>query len=261
MPRPGSSRAVGFVFLAALGVAALAAFQSANTQYGSRGFYKEGVRREPSTGAGNLYLLSALIDYDEPYPNLPANFRASFYLPANAGKDGPVYLTIREQSLAYYYWLDDVQPPGGWQPGRINRFEWPTEKVVRHLNYRKEDGPLSLGKLAAAARLGRKTPGNIERVAPVALYHSRPPQSAEGYRFVFRPDRKMRLTLQVFQEGSAAPLDTQRFPSVPAELPKEFRFTAKGWPDGWHRLTVTGYAEDGQVNVDVHFYHRRNLGP
>lgn len=259
MLRPGPNRAAAFVFLAACGVATLPAFQPADIQYGSRGFYKEGVRNAAST-AGNLYLLAALIDYDEPYAKLPPNFRASFYLPAGATQGQPVYLTIREQRLTYFYWLDDVQPPGGWQPGRINRFEWPTDKVVRHLTDRKE-GPLSLGKLAAAARLGRRNPGNIERVAPVALYHSRPPQSAEGYRFVFLPDRKMRLTLQLFREGSASPLDTQRFPSVPAALPKEFRFPATGWPDGSYRLTVTGYAEDGPVNVEVHFYHRRNLGP
>jgi len=248
-------------FLTALGVATLAAFQPPNTQYGSRGFYKEGVRREPSTGAANLYLLSALIDYDEPYKSLPPAFRAAFYLPPGSGDAQPVYLAIREQKLVYYYWLDEVQPPGGWQAGRMNRFEWPTGTVVRQLNDRKEDGPLSLDKLAAAARLGRKTPGNIERVAPVALYHSRPPQSAEGYRFVFRPDRKMRLTLQVFREGAGAALDTQPFPSVPADLPKEFRFSAKGWPDGWYRLTLAGYAENGPVSVDVHFYHRRSLGP
>lgn len=261
MLRPGPNRAAAFVLLAACGAATLTAFQPATIQYGSRGFYKEGVRNAASSGAGNLYLLAALIDYDEPYPNLPPNFRASFYLPPGAAQREPVYLTIREQRLVYFYWLDDVQPPGGWQPGRINRFEWPTGKVVQHLTYRKEDGPLSLSKLAAAARLGRNPPRNIERVAPVALYHSRPPQSAEGYRFVFFPDRKMRLTLQLFREGSAQPLDTQRFPSVPAALPKEFRFAAKGWPDGSYRLTVTGYAEDGPVNVEVHFYHRRNLGP
>jgi hypothetical protein len=71
----------------------------------------------------------------------------------------------------------------------------------------------------------------------------------------------MRLTFQVFGEGGGAALDTQPFPSVPGDLPKEVRFSAKGWSDGWYRLVVSGYSSDAPVDVRVHFYHARRFGP
>ena len=256
-----SNGIAGFGLVATLGVISLAVFQAANTQYQSRGFYKEGTRTAPSTDVANLYLIAAQVDYDEAYSVLPSTFRASFYLPAGNLSGGQVFLTIRERKPVYFYWLDEVQPQGGWRAGRMNRFEWSTATVVRFLDYRKEDGPLSLGQLAATARLGRPTPGSVEHVAPVALYHSRPPEFADGYRFVFRPDKRMRLTFQIFREGGTSVLDTQGFPVVPAELPKEVRFSAKGWTDGWHRLAVTGYSSDGAVDVNVRFYHARLLAP
>jgi hypothetical protein len=253
--------AFGSTLGAFAGILVLAAFQpSANIQYQGRGHYREGTRTAPSTYAANLVLISALIDYDEAYTTLPPEFCAGFYLPRELKSSEPVYLTIRETKPAYFYWLDDVKPPGGWRPGEMNRFPWRTGTVIRHLNYRKEDGPLRLGQLAATARLGRPTPANLERVAPVALYHSRPPQVTEGYRFVFLPEKKMRLTFQVFKDGAGAVSSPQPFPSVPGGLPKEVRFDAKSWQDACYYLSVTGYSEDGRVEGKVHFYHAHRLG-
>jgi hypothetical protein len=55
-----------------------------------------------------------MIDYREPYTQLPAQFQALLYVPRQEN----VHLTIREADPEYYYWLDQVQPEGGWQPGR-----------------------------------------------------------------------------------------------------------------------------------------------
>ena len=138
----------------------LAQWQAALT-YRSRGRYSEGIRTAPSTGE-TLDLISALVDYREPYKDLPAAFRAMFYLP----KQASVYLAIREVEARYYYWLD-MQPDPGWQAASANRFEWPTGTVIRSLKW-KEGAPLSLDDLGATARLDSPDPGTMERVAPVA---------------------------------------------------------------------------------------------
>jgi len=52
-------------------------------------------------------------------------------------------------------------------------------------------------------RLGGAEPGKEERVLPAALYYMQPPQTVEGYVFVFGPETRVRLGFKVFQEGSA----------------------------------------------------------
>src|SRR5580693_3784072 len=97
-----------------LGLLGMVAWQSApNTEYQSRGYYKEGTRTSPSTGHANLYLISATADYVEAYSSLPPAFRAGFYIPPHL-KDAQVDLTIRELDSHYYYWLDGVRPKSGW---------------------------------------------------------------------------------------------------------------------------------------------------
>ncbi len=228
----------------------------ASLTYQSRGRYSEGVRTAPSTGF-DLELISALVDYREPYKDLPAAFRAVFHLP----EQRPVYLAIREVETRYFYWLDEVQPVPGWQAGRPNWFEWPTTAVIRSLNW-KQGAPLTLDDLGATARLGSSTPAKAERIAPVALYHSRPPPSVDGYSFVFRPGARMRLRFELFAESKATPLESLTFPSVLAGQPHPVRWKAKEWPDGWYRLMVSGYVLSTNAPVDgkVSFYHVRRLG-
>jgi hypothetical protein len=226
----------------------------ANLTYQNRGAYSEGIRTAPSTGPG-LDLIAAVVDYREPYANLPQSFRALFYLPSS----DPVYLTLREIDTRYFYWLDNVRQPG-WQAGRSNLFEWATATVIRSLNWKQK--PLGLDDLGATARLGRSTPGKLEVVAPVALYHSRPPQSAESYRFVFLPSERMRLEFKVFAEAKSTPLDRQLFPTVLSRQPHTVIWTAGSAPDGWYRLLIDGYALSNNARVDgvVRFYHSRRLG-
>lgn len=198
-------------------------------------------------------LIAALVDYHEPYSKLPAAFRMLFYLPE---KD-QVSLTIRESDARYFYWLDQVMEPQ-WQARKANRFEWSTGTVIQSLTWK--DRPLSLDDLAATVRLSGAEPG--ERVLPAALYYSQPPQNVDGYVFVFRPEMRVRLSFKVFQEGSPAALDSQVFPSVDAKKPQAVKLAAKGWPDGWYRLDMSGYSLSDNSRVDgvVHFYHSRRLG-
>ncbi len=249
-------RAIAYSALLLAGLSLAGLLQSqANLTYQNRGRYFEGLRTAPSTGP-SLDLIAALVDYREPYTNLPPKFQALFYLP----KPGPVFVTIREVEARYFYWLDKVQQESGWQTGKRNGFEWPTGTVIQSLNWK--GSPLALDDLGATARLGSSTPGKVEEVLPVALYHSIPPRSVEGYCFIFRPGARMRLRFEVFAEGKRLALENQSFPSVLAGEPHWVKWKAEDWPDGWYRLVVNGYAlsDNAPIDATVRFYHARQLG-
>lgn len=243
-------------FGAFAGAIALAPAQSrANLDYQNRGRYKEGTRGEPSTGVP-LDLVAAMIDYREPYTQLPAQFQALVYVP----REDNVHLTIREADPEYYYWLDQVQPEGGWQPGRVIRFQWSTGIVIRYLTYR--DRPIALRDLAGVARLGSAVPRDPDVVAPVALFHSRPPAEATGYRFVFRPGAGVHLTFTLSADGNGAPIGRQDFPEIPAQEAQAVIWKFDGRANGWYRIAISGYQLSNNTRVDsaIRFYHRRMLG-
>ena len=224
--------------------------------YRSRGRYKEGTRGAPSTGV-LLDLIAAMIDHrDQQYTQLPAQFQALFYLSRRAD----VYFRVREVDPEYYYWLAEVQPDSPWQTG-VNHFQWLTQTVIRHLTY--GDRPIGLNDLAAVARLGSEEARDPDLVAPVALYHSRPPAEALGYRFVFRPAEGVHLTFTVTADGSTSPMGKpQEFPEMAAQEPQAVLWNTGGWPDGWYRISISGYALANNNPVDhlIRFYHRRALG-
>jgi hypothetical protein len=244
-----------FWVLLAAAVGVIGSAQSSPTlSYQSRGRYSEGVRAAPSTGAV-LDLVSAMVDPVEPHRELPPAFRAAFYLPA----DEHVHVTVREIDARYYYWLDKVQP-SGWQAGKRNVFEWPTATVIRSLRW--AGAPLALPDLGAVARVGTSTPSRVERVLPVALYHTRAPDRAESYSFVFRPGTRMRLRARVSKVGSKAILTDNPFPNVLADEPHLVPVDLRDAADGWYRLAITGYSasNNAEVSAEVQFYHAHNPG-
>lgn len=249
------NRAASLVLVLAAFAPPVTAQSAASFTYQNRGRYSEGTRIEPSTGLAGLNLIAVLVAYEEPHATLPPKFHAQFYLP----NQEPVDLTIREIRPVYFYWLDKVKPDSAWRPGAQNRFEWPTATVIRSLTW--GTAPLTLEQLGVTVRVGRLTPGDVEQVAPVVLYHSRPPASVDGYRFVFRPTSQMRLRFQVFKGDSSNLLGTQEFRSVLAEEPLQVTWKAQGWQDGWYRLAVSGYALSNNARVDkiVRFYHARKI--
>jgi hypothetical protein len=224
---------------------------ASDVAYQNRGRYNEGVRTEPSTGPAGLELIAAMLDYQEPSATLPPKFCAQFYLPIQDDVD----LTIRELKPVYFYWLDNVHPASAWKSGTENRFEWRTDTVIRALNW--ESSPLAIDQLGAVVRVGRLTPGEVEQVAPVALYYSHAPDSVRGYRFIFRPTSQMRLKFQVLKDSGGTPLSTQEFHSVLADEPLEVTWKAKEWQDGWYRVVVTGYTlfDNSRTDKVVRFFH------
>ena len=224
--------------------------------YQKRGRYSEGLRGAPSTGVP-LDLVAAMVDCREPYTQLPPQFQALVFVP----QAQPVYLTIREVEPEYYYWLDNAQPESGWRPGKVNRFGWPTGTVIRYLTQR--DRPLRLNDLGSVARLGSDVPATPDVILPVALYHSTPPAEALGYRFIFRPGAGVHLTFTLAPDGSGAPVGKpQEFPEIGAGEAQAVSWNSAGWPDGWYRISVSGYKLSDNTRIDqrVRFYHRRTLG-
>lgn len=257
--RRSDSRWSAIVPLLALLAFDRAAAQRADLVYQDRGKYHEGIRDGLSNGP-KLDLIAALVDHVDSQEKsglaFPPSFKALFYLPSSEEPS----LTIREIRPRYFYWLGDLLPTE-WQERKSNEFVWPTGTVIRFLNW-DADGALSLHDLGAIIRLGYKSPLPSELVAPVALYHSRPPDGADGYRFVFLPSLEMRLESQVFPDAGASAVDVQPTATVPAKTPYPITYKAKQWQDGWYRLVVSGYAvsNNARVNAVVRFYHYGRLG-
>ena len=239
------------VCLGALGAAPAVTQSPANLLYQKRGRYFEGTRGSASTGVP-LDLIAAMVDYREPYSSLPPRFQAVLWVPRNE----PVYLTVREIEPEHYYWLDNAEPERGWQAGTLNWFQWPTGAVIRYLNH------LALNNLGAVAQLGGEDRSKPETVAPVALYHSRPPAEALGYRFVFRPLAGVHLTFTVMADGSTTPVaNPQVLPQMTAGEAQTITWKSAGWPEGWYRLSASGYRLSDNTPVDrrIRFYHRPAL--
>jgi hypothetical protein len=244
----------GMLGLAALGIAV---GQSPELIYQSRGKYSEGILPPQRTGAA-LDLVAALIDYTDaqetPGAAVPTSYAAAFYLPAS----GEPFLTIREVQPRYNYWLSELSTRQ-WQTGKTNDFVWPTDVVVRFLNYK--GGPLTLSDLGAIVRVGKKIPSQDEVVAPAALYRSARPRTAKGYRFSFLPSQQMRLTFEMYSESRKQVVDKQTA-TISAKVPYPSIWEAAHWPDGWYRLLITGYAVSDNSKVRplvVHFYHSARL--
>jgi hypothetical protein len=73
----------------------------------------------------------------------------------------------------------------------------------------------------------------------------------------------MRLRFQLVAGSTGKPVQPpQVFPSVLAAEPHTVRFPTGGWPDGWYRLAVSGYAlsNNAEIDMEVRFYHSRRLG-
>ncbi len=216
-------------------------------QYQRRGNRYEGIKAKPVSGY-DIELISARVDYQEAFSQLPASLKVKFFLE----RVSEVHLTVRELDYKYFYWMDRVEPSMPWQAGFVNGFEWPTRDVVQQL---EGIGMYALGVLA---RLEKSEPGKVERVAPVILYHSRPPETINGYLFTLKTNGDVRLTCSVYSEGKADPVFTSSFPRQRGSRPFTVRWDSSQAKEGSYRLVVKGFLLDTNEPVDqvVRFFHR-----
>ncbi|MDF0666640.1 MAG: SUMF1/EgtB/PvdO family nonheme iron enzyme [Nitrospira sp.] len=218
-----------------------------NLDYQNRGTYFEGVRPKPVSGY-DIELISVMADYGDKDFLIPDCLRLRFYLREAV----PVQITVREQEVRLYYWLDKIIPTAPWKVG-LNEFSWPTGRVLKRL-----DEKLNVSELGVLIRLGRQTPAAAEDVAPAILYHTRLPEKISGYMFTMKANGDARLTCKVFQEGKSTELMTQNFRRIPGGRPFTVRWDAAGAQEGRYALDCNGYSLDTNqpVRQRVRFYHQ-----
>ncbi len=217
-----------------------------DTQYQSRGNRHEGVKPKLVSGY-DIELISVKVDYREELLTLPEQYKLKFYLE----KQTDVFLTVRELDYKHYYWMDKVQPGEPWRPGFNNLFEWPV-KVIQQL-----DG-LKLHDLGAVARLNRKEPGKIEKVAPVILYHTKSPSVINGYRFTLKTNGDAKLKCTIYKEGSNDPVWKKVIRRQRAGRPFTVKWESKHAAKGPYKLVVSGYFLYSNEPIDqtISFYHQ-----
>lgn len=216
----------------------------ASADYGE---YYEG--RQPKLVAGeDIQLISVLVDHQEPAPQLPDQLRVKFYLP----RPETVYLTVRERSYKWYYWLKKVK----WQAKATSEFVWPTDLVLRRL-----DRNMNMYNLGVVVRVNRSTPGRTEEVAPAILYHTEPPKRIEGYLFTMKTNRDARMFCKVIQGEQGEPVDTQVFQYLPGRQPFTVRWDAADAPMGNYTLVCQGYFlnNNDPVQQTIRFYHKPTI--
>lgn len=249
-----SQSAVAAVALAAALLCGAALAQS-SLEYRNRGNRFEGVRALPVSGY-TIELLSFRAAYDEPLPaeRHPARYRMRFFLE----KPVPAYVTVREVKNTHCYWLDNVRPPKPWGPGFANYFEWSTRDVIDQLP------GLKLYDLGVTVRVGNANPSDVERIAPVILYHSTLPGTVSGYELAFKTNATARLEFSVERADGS--------PVVPAPKPTIVQKWSYGEPllvswdaskagAGEYRLQVRGRVlENNQTfGKEIRFFHQPNV--
>lgn len=236
--------ALAFLFLFASGTA----LSQESLEYQNRGNRYEGVRPRPVSGH-DIELVSALVDYKDSSPVLSDQVTVKFFLEEQVS----VHLTVRELNVNHYYWLDRARPARPWAAGFVNEFTWPANEVLHKLNKH-----MSIYELGAVARLSRSEPSADERVAPVVLYHSNPPDTAASYLFAFKTSGDARLSYAVYHDKADKPLTSVARIKVSGGRSFTLGWNAAGAETGRYRLVIEGYLLDTnqRLHQTVRFFHQ-----
>lgn len=225
-----------------------------NLLYQDRGNRHEGIKSE-AISAGDIELISALVDYREQAVQLPDRLKIRFYLKQSNNVD----VQIREVDNRYYYWMDKIEPLKPWTEATYNEFAWPTKDVLQHIVQRM--GPMNMYDLGAVARLGSNKPQPKENVAPIIFYHTQLPARIEGYLFTFKIGNDARIQADVYRGTSKDSLFTQTFRRQRYDRPFTVHWKSKEHSEGEYKIIVGGYFLDSGRHFagEVHFYHQSNV--
>lgn len=216
--------------------------------YQDRGDRHEGVLG--TKVSDRVELISAMVNFqDAQYVRTPDKFKLKLYLPRKTN----AFVTVREINTRTNYWMDKIRLSRGWRKGFDNEFAWPTADVIKRLNN------LKLSELGAVAQLEKNDRSNDMTVAPVILFHSKPPLKVSEYSFVFRISRRANVTCSIFKDGSdGPPLLKKTFVKMLGNLPRSIVWDASSAGEGSFRLVIdVVYGNDGEdVTQVIHFYHR-----
>jgi hypothetical protein len=246
--QPRVSRWPGRAFTALLLLTALPLLSQypSDLQYQSRDSNRhEGLKPKPVSGY-DVELLSALVAWSEPTQSWPENLHLRFYLPAAQS----VSVTVRQpRPKTTYYWLDQVVPSAPWRAGAFNDFTWSTAPVLQKLP------SVTLEDLGVVVRLDDKGPSRKETIAPAALFHTQPPPTANGYRFIFKTNGAAHVTCTIYSGANEVYRRPQNHEK--AGSPFVVSWDPQGQPEGMYRLTLTGYFDDNTpLEQEEVFYHR-----
>ncbi len=220
--------------------------------YAKRKHRSEGILPQPVSG-GDITLISARV---APVggPATPGRMRLSFYLPEQEA----VRVTVRELDNRFYYWMDQVDPPTPWRPGRTNSFQWPTKDVLQWL-YTRGLSPEDLGAIVRLA--AEDTPSARERVAPALLSGDDAAVTPRGYLFTFKSNLPARLTCSLYADPGTIAVWSKDFHRVSAGRPFTCQVPLAGLQTGDHRLELVGYSLDtnARIRQQVRFFHTPDL--
>ena len=238
---------IGFLIIVIAGICGA----EVRLDYQDRGDRFEGVRPNPVSGY-DLELVSVMTGYREHSSGLPAKLSIQFYLP----RKEDVHITVRELDSRFYYWMDRIRPVRPWGEGSGNIFEWSTAPVLSRL-----DEDMDPYKLIILARLGNSTPGAVERIAPVTLYHSTLPSNIDAYLFILKPGNDARVFCSITPKNEQQPIWQQMYRRKLGGQPFTVRWDASTTREGNYTFRVFGYLLDSNRPIEqvVHFYHKSTI--
>src|SRR5262249_55674453 len=142
---------------------------------------------------------------------------------------------VREIDNKESYWLDQVKPKTSWTAGFNNIFEWPTADVLAYIP------ALKLYDLGIIVRVADPNPTSKDKIASAILYHSRPPMSVSGYKFVFKTNATVGFEFAIEDKDGTVP-KSQPEPRVvrtwPYNVPLPVKWAASTARPGKYLLKV-----------------------
>jgi len=230
----------------------LAGSSGHDLDYQKRGDRWEGIVA-PKESGNDIELLSAIVDYEEPATAMPDSLAIRFFL----SKPSPASLTVRGVRAQPHYWMK-VLPPKQWKSGFFNEYRWATAEVIRKLDIANI---YDLGAVVSLTQDLEVTDAVDVEVAPVILYGSKLPTSADGYRFTFKPITYEKLTCKIYEENSpqrGAIFSVAR-PDLRPGVPFDVVWPSSLANEGWYRLELKGVKSFSNQPVDkvVRFFNHK----
>lgn len=220
-------------------------------EYQARGDRWEGIKPRPVSGS-DIRLLSALVDYTEPYSEFPSKNKILFYLDKKAELD----LTVRELLPKKFYLLDRIKEKETWQQG-FNTYEWSTETVLKPLNL----VPEQLGVVAQFIQVNEQNNQATDSIVPVILYHSDYPQKINSYRFAFKVGNNANLNYAIYADDNETPLLEDKLGKKMGGEPFVITWDCSHAMAGNYELVVDGYMlrNNTPIYQSIKFYHQPDV--
>jgi hypothetical protein len=230
------------------------------------GRYQEGLVLAPRTDQ-TIALVSAVVSLKQPetYDTWPSLLRLRFFVPPDQPRPSIRIRQFRSQNG--YYVLEGVKPVQTWNPGAVNEFSWSSDVMASAYQWQSKWEASALRTraqwvrdLAIVVRLGDDGPiisGELNVVAPAALYYSDAPMEIADYRFAFTTNAPGTVKALITRDGAGKALLEETYDALPGSL-STVVWTVAGQPAGWYTLRLDA-SFPGHPQMVVRFYHLRSF--